>query len=93
MVPNGRPDQRTPPALAFVMAFCVGLAHSADDRVQDLEASIVEAVVTTPMPGPGTPAGQVPSNVQVNAGKHIVGQHSLSFPDFMNQCVSPVSVI
>jgi hypothetical protein len=90
MPSNSRPDQRARLALAFVMAFSAGVAHSADDRVKDLRAPVLEAVGTTPMPGPGTPVVQVPSNAQVNTGNHVVWQPSLSLPDFKNQCMPPV---
>jgi hypothetical protein len=92
MLSNNRPHQRARLALAFIMAFSAGVAHSADDRVKNLEGPVIEAVGTTPKPGPGTPVVQVPSNAQVNTGKHVVCQPLLSLPDFKNQCMPPVGV-
>ena len=92
MVLPTRPHQRAQLALAIAMAISTGVTHSADPRVKDLEAPTVEVVGITPIPGLGTPVEQVPSNVQVNTGKHITEQHSLNLPDFMNQSMPSVSV-
>lgn len=52
----------------------------------------VEVVGTTPLPGIGLPAEQVPANVQTVKGKALEEQHSLTIADYMAQNMTGVNV-
>jgi outer membrane receptor protein involved in Fe transport len=86
------PLRRVPLAIAIALAFSSSLAAGAENVATDLETPTVEVIGTTPIPGLGTPAAQVPSNVQVTTGKRIAEQQSLSLPDFLNQSLPSVSI-
>lgn len=77
--------------VAMAMAFS-GIAAAQDNPAAALEAPTVEVVGTTPIPGIGTPIGQIPSNVQVRTGAAISETQAVNLPEFLSQSLPSVSV-
>lgn len=75
-------------ALAVLAAYQGGVL-AAESTIQ---LPTVEIVGTTPLPGIGLPAEQVPANVQTVKGQALEEQHSLTIADYMAQNMTGVNV-
>ncbi|MEX0960155.1 MAG: TonB-dependent receptor [Burkholderiales bacterium] len=76
-------------ALAVSLACSAGVAQS-QQTASPLEAPSIEVVGTTPVPGLGSPVGEVPSNVQVVTGETMREKQTINLPDFMEQAMPSV---
>jgi iron complex outermembrane recepter protein len=81
-------------ALAVCIASSPGLAsgQAGDNPAASLEAPTVEIIGTTPVPGLGTPVGEVPANVQVVTGETMREKQTINLPDFMQQALPSVFI-
>lgn len=70
-------------ACALVVA-SITTAWAANPAAQ-LEAPAVDVIGTTPLPGVGTPASQVPSNVQSATDEELDALPTPSLPDFLER--------
>ena len=79
--------------------FCLiraALTNAEDDKVREnpaeaLELPTVDIVGTTPLPGLGTPARDVPANVQIYTSKDLAGQRQTSVTDYLEQNPSGIA--
>lgn len=67
-------------------------AALAQNPAARLEAPTVEVIGTTPLPVLGTPAEQVPANVQTATGDDFRRRQSTSLPELMHQQLTGVAV-
>jgi outer membrane receptor protein involved in Fe transport len=79
-----------------MFAVLCSASHAAADDTKknpatEIEAPTVEVISTTPLPGIGVPADQIPANVQAYTGKQIENQHTIDFSNFINQNLSSVN--
>lgn len=79
-----------PKIIASLVAMLYAVPVVAQDEM--IETSTVEVVSTTPLPGIGLPADQVPANVQTVKGEEMQAQQSLTIADFMSQNMNGVNV-
>lgn len=63
---------------------------AAENPTEALEAPTIEVVGTSPLPGLGTPIGEVPANVQIYTGSEIGRQRQTNLGDYLEQ--NPTSV-
>lgn len=85
------PLRHRPLIWAAVIA-CAPLVHAQSNAPAITLLPPVEVVGTTPQPGAGTPADQIPSNVQTADGDRLRRLQSLNLPDFMAAQLPSVNV-
>ena len=80
------------PSPAQVFAVLVALVHAVTAAGEEPVAlPKIEVVGTTPLPGPGTPLEQVPSNVQFFGARDIERQRTGGVADYLNINANSVS--
>jgi outer membrane receptor protein involved in Fe transport len=62
-----------------------------ENPAEALEMPTVEIIGTTPLPGLGTPARDVPANVQVYTSKDLSGQRQTNVTDYLEQNATGLS--
>ena len=80
-------------ALAFAVASITILGAgraSADNPAEVFELPNVTVIGTTPLPGLGTPAKDVPANVQVFGSRDLARQRPLDLTDFLDRNANSV---
>ena len=82
-----------PRALAFAVALIMilGAGHAgAENPAEVFELPNVTVIGTTPLPGLGTPAKDVPANVQVFGSRDLARQRPLDVTDFLDRNANSV---
>lgn len=79
-----------PKMIAAMVAMVYAGAAAAQGEVVDAEK--VDVISTTPLPGIGLPADEVPANIQTVKGEAMRNQQSLTIADFMSQNMNGVNV-
>jgi len=85
--------QAAPPTLALAVALITILGASragADNPAEVFELPTVTVIGTTPLPGLGTPAKDVPANVQVFGARDLARQRPLDLTDFHDRNANSV---
>jgi iron complex outermembrane receptor protein len=80
---------RAPGALALACAWQFGAAL-AENPAEVFELPSVTVIGTTPLPGLGTAARDVPANVQIFGGRDIAQQRPLDLTDFLDRNANSV---
>jgi len=83
----------TPRALAFAVASITILGAGragAENPAEVFELPNVTVIGTTPLPGLGTPARDVPANVQVFGSRDLARQRPLDLTDFLDRNANSV---
>lgn len=79
-----------PKMIAAMVAMVYAGAAAAQGEVVDAEK--VDVISTTPLPGIGLPADEVPANIQTVKGEAMRNQQSLTIADFMSQNMNGVNI-
>jgi len=79
-----------PKMIAAMVAMMYAGAVAAQGEMVDAEK--VDVISTTPLPGIGLPADEVPANIQTVKGEAMRNQQSLTIADFMSQNMNGVNV-
>ena len=79
-----------PKLIAVMVAMMYSLPAAAEN--QNLTLNTIEVISTTPLPGIGIAADEVPANIQTVSGEEMQNQHSLTIADFMAQNMTGVNV-
>ena len=79
-----------PKLIAVMVAMMYSLPAAAEN--QNLTLNTIEVISTTPLPGIGIAADEVPANIQTVSGEEMQNQHSLTIADFMTQNMTGVNV-
>jgi TonB-dependent siderophore receptor len=79
-----------PKLIAVIVAMLYAVPASAEN--QALTLNTIEVISTTPLPGIGIAADEVPANIQTVSGEEMQAQHSLTIADFMSQNMTGVNV-
>src|SRR5947207_88567 len=85
--------QAAPPTLALAVALITILGASragADNPAEVFELPTVTVIGTTPLPGLGTHAKDVPANVQVFGARDLARQRPLDLTDFLDRNANSV---
>ncbi|TMH60550.1 MAG: TonB-dependent receptor [Betaproteobacteria bacterium] len=85
--------QAAPPTLALAVALITILGAGradADNPAEVFELPTVTVIGTTPLPGLGTPAKDVPANVQVFGARDLARQRPLDLTDFLDRNANSV---
>ena len=67
-------------------------AVTAPNPAEALELPTVEVIGTTLLPGLGTPARDVPANVQVHTQQDLARQRQLNITDYLEQNASGITI-
>ena len=83
-----------PLALAAFMACCAPLPTMAQQAIAQAVAELprVEVIVTTPLPGLGTPLRDIPANVQTYGARELGKQRQGNITEFLEQNPTSVNV-
>ena len=79
-----------PKMIAALVAMVYAGVAAAQGEVVDAEK--VDVISTTPLPGIGLPADEVPANIQTVKGEAMRNQQSLTIADFMSQNMNGVNI-